>query len=232
MSACCEKRQCLKTQTKPPEHNNWPCSTSSPAPRLSLLQEPALLPGQGRGPACPQNPGACAPRVRPGWNTMFKTMLWDPAGASALVQRQPDGNEVERAALRWGMGNPFPFQGGENNSDSEIHIHMYLQRARRQPARASEMSLVLCVGLREQGREESLCHCPRAGGHCRARARSALCPEFQQPCWVGVCSWTCPVLSCFSKSPRCMHSKIANIERYKHLFGNFHFSMCHAAGKQ
>lgn len=62
---------------------------------------------------------------------MFKTMLWDPAGASALVQRQPDGNEVERAALRWGMGNPFPFQGGENNSDCEIHIHMYLQSSAR-----------------------------------------------------------------------------------------------------
>lgn len=62
---------------------------------------------------------------------MFKTMLWDPAGASALVQRQPDGNEVERAAQRWGMGNPFPFQGGENNSDSEIHIHMDLQSSMR-----------------------------------------------------------------------------------------------------
>uniref|UniRef100_A0A8D2M8A6 Ski oncogene n=1 Tax=Zonotrichia albicollis TaxID=44394 RepID=A0A8D2M8A6_ZONAL len=35
-----------------------------------------------------------APRAQPGWNTMFKTMLWDPAGAPALVQRQPDGNEV------------------------------------------------------------------------------------------------------------------------------------------
>lgn len=62
---------------------------------------------------------------------MFKTILWDPAGASALVQRQPDGNEVERAAQRWGMGNPFPLQGGENNSNSEIHIHMYLQSSMR-----------------------------------------------------------------------------------------------------
>uniref|UniRef100_U3K4D6 Ski oncogene n=1 Tax=Ficedula albicollis TaxID=59894 RepID=U3K4D6_FICAL len=35
-----------------------------------------------------------APPVQLGWNTMFKTILWDPAGASALVQRQPDGNEV------------------------------------------------------------------------------------------------------------------------------------------
>lgn len=34
---------------------------------------------------------------------MFKTILWDPAGA--LMQCQPDGNEVERVAEGWRMGN-------------------------------------------------------------------------------------------------------------------------------
>lgn len=42
---------------------------------------------------------------------MFKTMLWDPAGASALVQRQPDGNEVERDVQRLGDGESLPSTG-------------------------------------------------------------------------------------------------------------------------
>lgn len=51
---------------------------------------------------------------------MFKTMLWDPAGGSAVLQRQPDGNEVQRVA-GVGVGSSFPLKGKENNSDSEIH---------------------------------------------------------------------------------------------------------------
>nr|pir C-ski protein FB27 - chicken [Gallus gallus] len=35
-----------------------------------------------------------SPRVQLRRNKMFKTMLWDPAGGSAVLQRQPDGNEV------------------------------------------------------------------------------------------------------------------------------------------
>ncbi|KAM6296176.1 ski oncogene isoform 1-T1 [Aegotheles albertisi] len=35
-----------------------------------------------------------SPRVQLCWNKMFKTMLWDPAGGLALMQCQPDGNEV------------------------------------------------------------------------------------------------------------------------------------------
>jgi len=57
---------------------------------------------------------------------MFKTILWDPAGVLALMQCQPDGNEVERVAEGRGMGNLFSLQGKENNSSSETHIHMYL----------------------------------------------------------------------------------------------------------
>lgn len=37
---------------------------------------------------------------------MFKTILWDPAGGLALMQCQPDGNEVEKAE-GWGM-SPLP----------------------------------------------------------------------------------------------------------------------------
>lgn len=42
--------------------------------------------------------------VIPAWrgqlrrNKVFETMLGDPAGGSALRQRQPDGNEVQRVA--------------------------------------------------------------------------------------------------------------------------------------
>lgn len=57
---------------------------------------------------------------------MFKTILWDPAGGLALMQCQPDGNEVERVAEGWGMGNVFSLERKENNSNSEIHIHVYL----------------------------------------------------------------------------------------------------------
>lgn len=42
------------------------------------------------------------------------------------MQCQPDGNEVERVAEGWGMGNVFSSERKENNSNSEIHIHMYL----------------------------------------------------------------------------------------------------------
>ncbi|KAM9370279.1 ski oncogene isoform 1-T1 [Phaethornis superciliosus] len=39
-------------------------------------------------------PRVTSPRVQPFWNKMFKTILWDPAGGLALMQCQPDGNEV------------------------------------------------------------------------------------------------------------------------------------------
>ena len=57
---------------------------------------------------------------------MFKTILWDPAGGLVVMQCQPDGNEVERVAEGWGMGNLASLEGEENNSNSEIHIHVYL----------------------------------------------------------------------------------------------------------
>lgn len=122
---------------------------------------------------------------------MFKTMLWDPAGASALVQRQPDGNEVERAAHRWGMGNPFPLQGGGNNSNSEIHIHMDLQSS--MPALMGMVAASSCqrdvpcalCGIEETGQRghgESLCHLSRAG---RSEQGLLFASEFQQP--LGLC---------------------------------------------
>lgn len=126
-----------------------------------------------------------APRVQLGWNTMFKTILWDPAGASALVQRQPDGNEVERALQRWGMGNPFPLQGGENNSNSEIHIHMYLQSSMRAlmgmlavSSCQRDVTCALC-GIEETGqrrRRESLCHCTGAGWTPQNQSRICSLP--------------------------------------------------------
>lgn len=187
MSACCEKRQCLQTQTKPPEHNNWPgsmrqpCSQAVPAPAGS----PAL-PWLAAQPACPSTLGFVleAPPAQLGWNTMFKTMLWDPAGASALVQRQPDGNEVERDVQRWGMGNPFPLQGGENNSDSEIHIHMDLQGSMRAlmgtlagSSCQRDVTCALC-GIEETGNRGTGRACataPGQGGHPTTTAGFALC---------------------------------------------------------
>lgn len=204
MSACCEKRQCLKTQTKPPEHNNWPgsmsqpCSQAVPAPGASPASIPArpAVPGARAGIVSIKPWGLSwsreAPRVQLGWNTMFKTILWDPAGASALVQRQPDGNEVERAAQRWGMGNPFPLHGGENNSDSEIHIHMYQQGSMRAlmgmlavSSCQRDVTCALC-GIEETGqrrRGESLCHCTRAGWTPQNQSRICSLPlSFSSSC--------------------------------------------------
>lgn len=186
------------------------------AQQLAQFHEPALLPGcpcsrsqlcfqpvqqyQGHGLAGTASVSIKpwglswsreAPRVQLGWNTMFKTILWDPAGASALVQRQPDGNEVERAVQRWGMGNPFPLQGGQNNSDSEIHIHMYQQgsvRALMGMLAASscqrDVTCALC-GIEETGQRrhgESLCHCTRAGWAPQNQSRICSSPlSFSSP---------------------------------------------------
>lgn len=103
-----------------------------------------------------------------------------------------------------------------------------------QSARASEMSLVLCVGLRKQGRDGAGRACataPGLDGHHRTRAGFALylwvsaAPVSESVCAAGR-AWCWPA---FQKVP---HSKIANIERYKQLFRNFHFSMYHTAGKR
>uniref|UniRef100_A0A8C9EIL2 Ski oncogene n=1 Tax=Pavo cristatus TaxID=9049 RepID=A0A8C9EIL2_PAVCR len=52
-----------------------------------------------------------SPRVQLRRNKMFKTMLWDPAGGSAVLQRQPDGNEVQRVAgVGVGKGDEYGVQ--------------------------------------------------------------------------------------------------------------------------
>lgn len=88
------------------------------------------------------------------------------------------------------MGNPFPLQGGENNSDSEIHIHMDLQSSVRAlmgtlagSSCQRDVACALC-GMEETGQRgtECLCHCTRAGWAPQDHSRICSLPlSFSSP---------------------------------------------------